>query len=100
MKQPVRAALVIGLLVALILGAVHAGARFFHLETAAAHLISSPSTTTTRMVPNKWLYVFILAGALGVALLTLASKRRDRIGWLVAALGGGVGSVPWVLSSL
>jgi len=98
MKQRVRAALVIGLLVAVIIGAVHAGARFFHLETAAAHLISSPSATTTRMVPNKWLDVFILAGALGVALLTLTSTRRDRIGWLVAALVVELIAVTWICS--
>jgi len=97
MKRQVSTALAVGLLIAVILGALHAGGRFLHLETAVAQLISSLSAAT-RIVSDKWQYVFILVGSLGVAFLTLTSARRDRIGWLVVALVIELIAVTWICS--
>lgn len=97
MKRSVGAALVIGLLVAAMISALHAAGPFLRFETASAHLFST-SGATTRMMSNKLLYVLILAGAVGVALLTLTSRRRDRIGWLVLALVIELIAVTWICS--
>jgi class 3 adenylate cyclase len=95
MKRQGSAALVIGLLVAVILGSLHSSSRILHLETAVAQFISSYSTTA-RTVSDRWQYVFILVGSLGVVFLTLTSARRDRIGWLVVALVIELIAVTWI----
>lgn len=97
MKREVSIALAIGLLIAVILGVLHGSSRFFHLETAVAQFVS-PYTAATRIVSDKWQYVFILVGSLGAAFLTLTSARRDRIGWLVVAMVIELIVVAWICS--
>jgi class 3 adenylate cyclase len=97
MKRQGSTALLIGLLIAVVLGALHASGRLLHLETAAVQFISSYSAAT-RIVSDKWQYVFILVGSLGVAFLTLTSARQDRIGWLVVALVIELIAVTWICS--
>jgi adenylate cyclase len=97
MKRRGNTALVIGLLIAAILSALHASGLLFHLETATVQFISSYNAAT-RIVSDKWQYVFILVGSLGAAFLTLTSKRQDRIGWLVVALVLELIAVTWICS--
>src|SRR5437660_95964 len=85
MKRPLVATLIIGFVVAGIIGALHASGLLLRLELVAAELVPH-HRTITRSVAGKWQYVFIVILSLGVAGLTLASSRRKQVGWLVLAL--------------
>src|SRR5439155_10217237 len=85
MKRPLVATLIIGFVVAGIIGALHASGLLLRLELLGAELIPH-HRTITRSVAGGWQYVFIVILSLGVAGLTLTSSRRERAGWLVLAL--------------
>jgi len=97
MKRPLVAALIIGFLVAGIIGALHASGLLLRLELVTAEL-APHYRTTTRLVAGKWQYVFIVILSLGVAGLTLTSSRRGRVGWLVLALVIELLGLCWICS--
>ena len=85
MKRSLVATLIIGFLVAGIIGALHASGLLLHLERPIAEFISHHGGTT-KSVGDKWQYLFVALLSFGVAGLTLTSSRCGRVGWLVLAL--------------
>src|SRR5438132_763539 len=80
MKRPLVATLIIGFVVAGIIGALHASGLLLRLELLAAELVPH-HRTITRSVAGEWQYVSIVILSLGVAGLTLTSSRRKQVGW-------------------
>jgi len=97
MKRPLVATLIIGFVVAGIIGALHASGLLLRLERVAAELVPH-HRTITRSVAGKWQYVFIVILSLGVAGLTLTSSRRKQVGWLVLALLIELLGLCWICS--
>lgn len=100
MKRRVITTIVIGVAVALVVGALHATKSMAAFENAAAQLVTDYAGAT-RVVGEKWQYVFVLLVALGVAWLSLinsagAGRWRGRllIGLLLVELFG----LAWVCS--
>jgi class 3 adenylate cyclase len=100
MKRLVITTLVIGVAVALVVGALHAAKSMAGFENAAAQLVADYAGAT-RVVGERWQYVFVLLVALGVAWLSLinpagAGRWRSRllIGLLLVELFG----LAWVCS--
>ena len=85
MKRPLVATLIIGFLVAGIIGALHASGLLLRLERPIADFISH-HRGTTKLIDDKWQYLFVALLSFGVAGLTLTSSHRRRVGWLVLAL--------------
>src|SRR6266487_3052732 len=85
MKRPLIATLIIGFLVAGIIGALHASGFLLHLERPIAEFFSHHGGTT-KLVGDKWQYLFVALLSFGVAGFILTSSRRGRAGWLVLAL--------------
>src|SRR5947207_14610218 len=67
--------LVIGVPVTLVVGGLHVTKSMAGLENAAAQLVADYAGAT-RVVADKWQYVFVLLIALGVAWLTLSKVPR------------------------
>src|ERR1041385_5033250 len=84
MKRSVITTLIIGVTVAVIVGALHAAKSIVGFENAAAQLVTDYAGAT-RVVGEKWQYVFISLIALGVAWLSLSNVPRWR-SWLLIAL--------------
>ena len=83
MKRLVITTLVIGIAVALVVGALHVTKSIAGFENAAAQLVADYSGAT-RVVGERWQYVFVLVVALGVAWLSLvnpagAGRWRSRL---------------------
>jgi adenylate cyclase len=97
MKRSLVATLIIGFVVAAIIGALHASGLLLRLELLAAELVPN-HRTITRSVTGKWQYVFIVILSLGVAGLTLTSSRRKQVGWLVLALSIELLGLCWICS--
>jgi adenylate cyclase len=97
MKRSLVTTLILGVLVAAIIGALHASGVLLRFELAATELISH-YRSATRLVGNTWQYVLISLLALGVTWLTLTSARRGRIGLLVAILLAELIGLSWVCS--
>ena len=77
MKRSLITTLIIGVAVALIVGALHATKVIAGFEAVAAQLVTDYAGAT-RVVGEKWQYVFVLLIALGVAWLSLSNPRvRD-----------------------
>src|SRR5262245_17513672 len=97
MKRSVITTLIIGVAVAVIVGALHATKSMAGFEIAAAQLVTDYAGAT-RVVGKKWQYVFVLLIALGVAWLSLTNVPRWRawllIGFLLVELFG----LAWVCS--
>ena len=95
MKRPIVVALIIGFAVALIISVLHALGVFSVIEQPIAGLISH-----IRRIDNSlaeyWLYFAILILAIGIAVLTGASRRRMRIAWLAGALAIEVLLLVWI----
>ena len=72
MKRSLITTLIIGVAVALIVGALHATKVIAGFEAVAAQLVTDYAGAT-RVVGEKWQYVFVLLIALGVAWLTLSN---------------------------
>ena len=72
MKRSLITTLIIGVAVALIVGALHATKVIAGFEAVAAQLVTDYAGAT-RVVGEKWQYVLVLLIALGVAWLTLSN---------------------------
>src|SRR5438045_4510627 len=77
MKRSLITTLVIGVIVAIVVGALHATKAIAGFETALAQLVSDYAGAT-RVVGEKWQYVFVLVTAVGVAWLSLRNLPRLR----------------------
>src|ERR1700745_810367 len=70
MKRLLITTLVIGVAVAIVVGALHATKAIAGFEVGVAQLVSDYATAT-RVVGEKWQYFFVLLLAAGVAWLSL-----------------------------
>jgi class 3 adenylate cyclase len=100
MKRSLITALIIGVVVAIIVGVLHATKAIAGFEATIAQLVSD-YVRATRVVGEKWQYVFILLTGIGVAWLSLRNtaaigRRRNYIlfGVLLIELLG----LSWVCS--
>jgi class 3 adenylate cyclase len=97
MKRSLITSLVIGVAVAIIVGVLHASRSVAGFETAVTRLVSDYAGAT-RVVGEKWQYVFVLLTAIGVAWLGLSNvppwRSRALLGFLVIELLG----LSWVCS--
>jgi adenylate cyclase len=95
MKRSAITTLVIGVGVAIVVGALHATKFMAGFETAAAHLVSDYASAT-RIVSEKWQYVLILLIPLAVAWLSLSIVPRWRSRLLVGLLLVELFGLSWV----
>src|SRR5256885_11273679 len=77
MKRSLIPTLVIGVVVTIVAGALHATKAIAGFETAVAQLVSDYASAT-RVVGEKWQYAFVLVTAVGVAWLSLRNLPRLR----------------------
>ncbi len=75
MKRSLITTLIIGVAAAFVVGALHASRSIAGFETVAAQVVSDYANAT-RIVGEKWQYVFILLIALGVAWIGLSNVPR------------------------
>src|ERR1043165_1053709 len=92
MKRSLITTFVIGVVVAIILGVLHATRAVAGFETGVARLVSN-YPASTRVVGEKWQYVLVLLTAAGVVWVSLknpgpAARRRNYLlfGFLVIEL--------------
>ncbi len=97
MKRSVVTTLIIGITAAFVVGALHASKSIAGFEAAAAQLVSDYSGAT-RIVSEKWQYVFILLIALAVAWLSLSIVPRWRSRLLVGLFLVELFGLSWVCS--
>jgi len=97
MKRSLITTGIIGVVAAIIVAALHASRLMLGFETAVAELVSRYAGAT-RVVGEKWQYVFVLLLALGVAWLSLSSVRRTRTRLLVVFLLIELLGLSWVCS--
>ncbi len=97
MKRLLITTPIIGVAVAFCVGAVHATKAMAGLEAVAAQLVSDYAGAT-RIVSEKWQYVFVLLIALGVCWLTLSQVPRWRSRLLVTLLLIELFALSWVCS--
>src|SRR5499427_10150332 len=84
MKRSLITTLIIGVAVAVVVGALHATKALAGFEAIAAQLVSDYAGAT-KVVGEKWQYALVLVIALGVAWLCLSSVPRWRA-WLLTGL--------------
>jgi adenylate cyclase len=77
MKRLLITTLIIGVAVAFGVGALHASKAMAGLEAVAAQLVSDYAGAT-RIISEKWQYVFVLLVALGASWLSLSKVPRWR----------------------
>src|SRR5437016_6421208 len=82
MKRLLITTLIIGVAVAFGIGALHASKTMAGFDAVAAQLVSDYSGAT-RVVGEKWQYIFVLLIALGVSWLSLSNVPRWRSRLLV-----------------
>jgi class 3 adenylate cyclase len=97
MKRLVITTLIIGVVVAVVIGALHATKFVAGFENAAAQLLSD-YPGATRVVGEKWQYVLVLLVALGVTWLSLSKVPRSRSRLLIALLVIELFALSWVCS--
>jgi len=97
MKRLLITTFIIGAAVVFIVGALHVTKSLARLETAAAQLVSDYAGAT-RIVSEKWQYLFILLAALIVAWLSLSIAPRWRSRLLVGLLLVELFGLSWVCS--
>jgi class 3 adenylate cyclase len=97
MKRLLITTLVIGVVVAFAVGALHASKSLAVIENAGARLVSDYGGAT-RIVSERWQYVFILLIALAVAWLSLGILPRWRSRLLVGLLLVELFALSWVCS--
>jgi len=97
MKRSVVTTLIIGITAAFVVGALHASKSIAGFEAAVAQLVSDYSGAT-RIVSEKWQYVFILLIALAVAWLSLSIVPRWRSRLLVGLFLVELFGLSWVCS--
>jgi class 3 adenylate cyclase len=83
MKRSLITTLVIGVVVAIVVGVLHATKAMAGFEAGIARLVSDYAGAT-RVVSERWQYVFVLLAAVGVAWLSLknpgaAGRRRKYV---------------------
>ena len=94
MKRHVIAAVVIGLIV----GALVIGLSLIGWLSRAEGAVNGLLPETTTRLAAVVRYLFIVVAAIGVAFLTLATARRDRMGLIVAILVAEIAVVAWVFA--
>src|SRR5882724_7988021 len=97
MKRLLITTLVIGVAVGFAVGALHASKSLAGIEKAGAQLVTD-YTGATRIVSERWQYVFILLIALAVAWLSLGIVARWRGRLLVGLLLLELFGLSWVCS--
>ena len=97
MKRSLITTLVIGIAVAIVVGVLHATKSIAGFENAAAQLVAD-YRSATRVVGEKWQYVFVLLVALGVAWLSLINIARWRSALLIGLLLVELFGLAWVCS--
>ena len=97
MKRSVITTLIIGVAVALVVGALHATKFVAGFENAAVQLVSDYAQAT-KVVGDKWQYVFVLLVALGVAWLSLSKVPKWYSRLLIALLLVELFALSWVCS--
>jgi hypothetical protein len=97
MKRLLTTTLIIGGVVAVIVGALHASRSMEGVERVAGQLVSDHAAAT-RIVSNKWQYAFVVLIALGVAWLSLRTIPRWRSRLLIALLFVELFGLSWVCS--
>src|SRR5256886_6198417 len=97
MKRLLITTLIIGVAVAFGVGALHASKTMAAFEAVAAQLVSDYSGAT-RVVGEKWQYVFVLLIALAVSWLSLTNVPRWRSRLLVGLFLVELLALSWVCS--
>jgi class 3 adenylate cyclase len=97
MKRSLITTLIIGVAVAVIVGALHATKGIAGFETVAAQLVTDYAHAT-RIVGEKWQYVFVLLTSLGVVWLSLSSVPKPYSRSLIALLLLELFGLSWVCS--
>jgi class 3 adenylate cyclase len=97
MKRLLITTLIIGVAVAFGVGALHASKTMAGFEAVAAQLVSDYSGAT-RIVSEKWQYVFVLLIAVAVSWLTLSNVPRSRSRLLVGLFLVELFALSWVCS--
>ena len=97
MKRSLITTLIIGVAVAVIVGALHATRVIAGFEAVAAQLVTDYGSAT-RVIGEKWQYVLVLLIALGVAWLSLNNVPRWRAWLLVGLLLVELFGLAWVCS--
>src|SRR6266496_4807586 len=97
MKRLLITTLIIGVAGALGVGALHASKAIAGFETVAAQLVSDYSAAT-RIVGEKWQYIFVLLIALGVSWLSLSIVPRWRSRLLLGLMVVELFGLSWVCS--
>jgi class 3 adenylate cyclase len=97
MKRSLVTTLVIGVAVTIVVGLLHATKTIAGFEAGIARLVSDYAGAT-RIVGEKWQYVFVLATAIGVAWLTLRNLPRRRSYALFGSLMIELLALSWVCS--
>ncbi len=97
MRRSLFTTLIIGGAVAAIVSALHATGPLLGLETAVGGFVSDYASAT-RIVSEKWQYVFISLLALGVAWLSLSGVPRGGARLLIAILVIELFGFSWVCS--
>ncbi|PYI61180.1 MAG: hypothetical protein DMC59_01095 [Verrucomicrobia bacterium] len=97
MKRLLITTLIIGVAVALGVGALHASKTIAGFEALGSQLVSDYAAAT-RIVGEKWQYVFVLLIALGVSWLTLSNVPRWRSRLLVGLFFVELFVLSWVCS--
>ena len=97
MKRLLITTLIIGVAVAAGVGALHATKTIAGFEAVAARLVSD-TAGATRIVSEKWQYVFILLIALGVAWFSLSKVPRWRSRLLLGLFLVELFGLSWVCS--
>jgi adenylate cyclase len=97
MKRLLITTLIIGVAVAFGVGALHASKITTGFEAAAVQLVSDHAGAT-RIVSEKWQYLFVLLIALGVSWLSLSNVPRWRTRLLVGLFFVELFVLSWVCS--
>jgi len=97
MKRSLVTTVIVGVAVAGIVSVLHASGLILRFERAVIGPISD-YTRATRVVSEKWQYVFVPLLALGVAWLTLTSVSRRGVRWLFLILLIELLGLSWVCS--
>ncbi len=97
MKRSLVTTVIVGVAVAGIVSGLHASGLILHFERAVIEPISD-YIRATRVVSEKWQYVFVPLLALGVAWLALTSVSRRGMRWLFLVLLIELLGLSWVCS--
>ena len=97
MKRSLITTLIIGVGVALIVGALHTTKVIAGFEAVVARLVTDYAGAT-RVVSDKWQYIFVLLIALGVAWVSLINVPRWRAWLLIGLLLVELFGLAWVCS--